>query len=187
MRIVGGTYRGRRLAPPKGRDVRPTSDRVREATFNLLGPLDGENVLDLFAGTGAMGIEALSRGAASATFVELDRAAHDVVARNLQTIIDRDLHEAVLIKGDARLIAQGVRDIDGPFDLIIVDPPYRTLSDFIVATEGALQHLLSPEGIVIVEMDKRSAELADRAAEAWSLSVRTSRRYGDTVLAILET
>jgi 16S rRNA (guanine(966)-N(2))-methyltransferase RsmD len=159
---------------------------VREAAFNLLGPLDGENVLDLFAGTGAMGIEALSRGAASATFVELDRAAHDVISRNLTTIIDRELHDVTLIKADARLVAQGARDVDGPFDLIIIDPPYRTLDQFIITSEGTIQHLLAPGGIVVVEMDKRSAELAERAADAWSLTVRTSRRYGDTVLALLE-
>src|SRR6187402_501505 len=101
MRIVAGTFRGRRLAAPRGRDVRPTSDRVREALFSMLGPLDGLEVLDLFAGTGAMGLEALSCDAAFATFVEIDRQAHEVVRRNVDAIVSGDRESAEVIKGDA--------------------------------------------------------------------------------------
>src|SRR5262245_66406236 len=75
MRIIAGSHKGHRIAAPKGRDTRPTSDRVRESAFNLIGPVDGADVLDLFAGSGTLGLEALSRGAASATFVESDREA----------------------------------------------------------------------------------------------------------------
>src|SRR4051794_41439474 len=86
VRIIAGTHRGHRIAAPKGHDTRPTSDRVRENAFNLIGPVDDADVLDLFAGSGAMGLEALSRGAASATFVESDRDACSVINANLDKL-----------------------------------------------------------------------------------------------------
>src|SRR6476646_875712 len=86
MRIVGGEHRGARIFAPKGTDTRPTSDRVREAAFDLIGPVDDAAVLDLFAGSGAMGLEALSRGAASAVFVETDREAARAIDRNLEKL-----------------------------------------------------------------------------------------------------
>src|SRR5215468_2949242 len=86
MRIISGRHRGQRIAAPKGTSTRPTSDRVRENAFNLIGPVDGADVLDLFAGSGAMGLEALSRGAASAVFVESDRAACETIRRNLDKL-----------------------------------------------------------------------------------------------------
>src|SRR6476646_11386884 len=86
MRIIAGSHRGHRIAAPAGRDTRPTSDRVRENAFNLIGPVDDADVLDLFAGSGAMGLEALSRGAATATFVESDRDACRVINTNLDTL-----------------------------------------------------------------------------------------------------
>src|SRR5947207_10014061 len=86
MRIIAGDHRGARIFAPKGRDTRPTSDRVREAAFNLIGPVDGADVLDLFAGSGAMGLEALSRGAAAATFVENDRDAARAIDRNVEKL-----------------------------------------------------------------------------------------------------
>ena len=102
MRIVGGEHRGARIFAPKGKDTRPTSDRVREAAFNLIGPVDGATVLDLFAGSGAMGLEALSRGAVSATFVEDDREAARSIERNLEKlsvtgakVVQRDVLQAL--------------------------------------------------------------------------------------------
>jgi 16S rRNA (guanine966-N2)-methyltransferase len=86
MRVIAGTHRGARIAAPKGLATRPTGDRVREAAFNLIGPLEGATVLDLFAGSGALGIEALSRGAASATFVESDKAACKTISQNLEKL-----------------------------------------------------------------------------------------------------
>src|ERR671928_570924 len=93
VRIIAGTHRGHRIAAPKGRDTRPTADRVRESAFNLIGPVDGADVLDLFAGSGALGLEALSRGAASATFVENDRDACRAINGNLDKL---RLHATVL-------------------------------------------------------------------------------------------
>ena len=84
MRIIAGSRKGARIHAPKGRETRPTGDRVREAAFNLIGPVDGMRVLDLYAGSGAMGLEALSRGAESATFVEADRAAAQTIVRNVE-------------------------------------------------------------------------------------------------------
>src|SRR5918999_5902024 len=98
MRIIAGSRKGARIFAPKGMDTRPTGDRAREAAFNLIGPVDGADVLDLFAGSGAMGLEALSRGAARATFVEKDRAAADTIVRNLDKL---ELEGATVLRENA--------------------------------------------------------------------------------------
>src|SRR4249919_2887390 len=118
MRIVAGSRKGHTITAPKGLATRPTGDRVREAAFNLIGPVDGAAVLDLFAGSGAMGLEALSRGAASATFVENDRDACRTIDRNI---------EKLRVTG-ARVVRQDVRQAltmdRRTYDLILCDPPY---------------------------------------------------------------
>ena len=120
MRVIAGELRGRRLAAPPGSGTRPTSDRVREATFNALvsmGEVEGAVVLDAFAGSGALGIEALSRGAERCTFVERDREALQVLRANLETCrLGPD--RATVVAGDAHLST-------GSFDLVLLDPPYR--------------------------------------------------------------
>jgi 16S rRNA (guanine966-N2)-methyltransferase len=126
MRVVGGTARGRRLVAPAGDTTRPTSDRVREAMFNALwsrGVLDGARVVDLFAGSGALGIEALSRGAAHATFVDRDAAARRAIAANLATtgLADR---ATVVRQPVERFLAERARAEETPFDLAFCDPPY---------------------------------------------------------------
>src|SRR5436190_21832346 len=98
MRIIAGSRKGARIFAPKGRDTRPTGDRVREAVFNLVGPVDGLHVLDLYAGSGAMGLEALSRGAESATFVEADRAAAETIVKHLEKL---GLSGATVLREDA--------------------------------------------------------------------------------------
>src|SRR5438093_4966131 len=117
MRIIAGSRRGHRIAAPRGRDTRPTSDRVRENAFNLIGPVDDAAVLDLFAGSGAMGLEALSRGAARATFVESDRDACRVIIANLDML---RLHATVLCQDAVRAVAQE----QTRYDLVLCDPPY---------------------------------------------------------------
>ncbi len=130
MRIVGGRLSGRAIAAPAGRDTRPTSDRAREAVFNVLAHaswspgIEGRRVLDLFAGSGALGLEALSRGAAFALFVETDAAARGVIRDNL---------EALGLFGVARIHRRDATDLGvkpsglgEPFDLVFLDPPYRT-------------------------------------------------------------
>lgn len=125
MRVVAGELRGRRLVAPTGVTTRPTSDRVRQATFNALesaGAVDGAAVLDLFAGSGALGIEALSRGAERATFVERDRHALAALRANLAACgLGRDRAEVVV--GDGVGLVAGGR-LAGPWDLALLDPPY---------------------------------------------------------------
>src|SRR5918995_5518501 len=121
MRIIAGTHRGSRISAPKGLDTRPTGDRVREAAFNLIGPVDGATVLDLFAGSGAMGIEALSRGAASATFVESDRAACRTIQDNLKKL--RLTGARVRCEDALRALAADAAS-GRKYDLVLVDPPY---------------------------------------------------------------
>src|SRR3954454_22895544 len=118
MRIIAGEHRGARIFAPKGQATRPTSDRVREAAFNLIGPVDGASVLDLFAGSGAMGLEALSRGAASATFVENDREALRAIERNLEKL---RLRSARVVPRD---VLQALAMERNTYDLILCDPPY---------------------------------------------------------------
>ena len=117
MRIIAGSHRGHRIAAPTGRDTRPTSDRVRENAFNLIGPVDDADVLDLFAGSGALGLEALSRGAASATFVESDREACRTINANLDKL---KLRGTVLCQEVTRALARQRRS----YDLVLCDPPY---------------------------------------------------------------
>jgi 16S rRNA (guanine966-N2)-methyltransferase len=184
MRIVSGQYRGRRLAAPRGRDVRPTSDKVRESIFNILGPLDGAAVLDMFAGTGAMGIEALSRGAVHATFVEIDRRACDVVQRNLDAIVSDDV-ATDLIKGDALRVIQTLAMAGEKYDLVIVDPPYDRCAEVIAATADTLGRICHDTTRVVLELSAKHAPLIEQAASDWDLEIVTSRKYGDTSVAIL--
>ena len=118
MRVIAGTHRGRRITAPKGDETRPTSDRVRENAFNLIGPVDDADVLDLFAGSGALGIEALSRGASTATFVELDRYACKVIDANLDSL---DFRGTVLQQDAVRAVTSERRT----YDLIPLRPALR--------------------------------------------------------------
>src|SRR5918999_4707697 len=122
MRVIAGRYGGRRLQAPPGAATRPTSDRVREALFSVLGGrVDGANVLDLFAGSGALGIEALSRGAAEATFVDSAPAAARAVRANLEALgLEAEVHRA-----DARAFLRAARKGGRQYDLVLIDPPYR--------------------------------------------------------------
>ena len=171
MRIVAGSARGRRLVVPDGTDVRPTSDRVREAVFNALYSLDdaiaGATVLDLFAGTGALGLEALSRGAAAATFVEHHRGAAAALTTNIEALGFAGV--ATVVRADARRWLPGAPN----FDVAFLDPPY----DFN-GWDGLLSTL--PATLAVTESD-RSLALPD----GWGL-VR-ERRYGTTVVQILRS
>ena len=176
MRIVAGSRKGAKIFAPKGLDTRPTGDRVREAAFDLIGPVDGANVLDLFAGSGALGLEALSRGAARATFVEQDEAAARTIVRNLEKL---RLQGAVVLRDDARRKLAADAAAGNRYDLVLVDPPYRMLGIFLPALAAHLPAVLSPEGLAVVESDSR--EEPDLP-----LPKRTSRRYGSARLTIFE-
>jgi 16S rRNA (guanine966-N2)-methyltransferase len=171
VRIIAGTYRGHRIAAPKGRDTRPTSDRVRENAFNLIGPVDGADVLDLFAGSGAMGLEALSRGAATATFVESDREACRVINANLDKL---HLEATVLQQDVLRAIAGDRRS----YDLVLCDPPYGYDHSRLT---GHLARLLAEDGLLVYESAGR-----EDPPDVPGLDVRTSRRYGSARLTLFD-
>ena len=174
MRIVAGANKGATIFAPKGIDTRPTSDRVREATFNLIGPVDGAAVLDLYAGSGAMGLEALSRGAESAVFVDSDRDACRTIGRNLEKL--RLTGAEVACRDVVRFLASDRRR----FDLILVDPPYELLESVAVSLATYLPQLLADDGLVVVESS------ADDEPALTPLTTRTSRRYGSTRVTLLE-
>jgi 16S rRNA (guanine966-N2)-methyltransferase len=176
MRIIAGSRKGARIFAPKGRDTRPTGDRVREAVFNLVGPVEGMHVLDLYAGSGAMGLEALSRGAESATFVEADRAAAETIVRNLDKL---GLGGATVLREDAarRLTADAASG--RRYDLVLIDPPYRMLAGVLPMLSSHLPAVVEPDGLVVVESDAR--EEPDLP-----LPKRTSRRYGSARVTLFE-
>ena len=171
MRIVAGSRRGHRIDAPKGLSTRPTSDRVRENAFNLIGPVDGADVLDLFAGSGALGLEALSRGAARAVFVDSSRDACRAINANL----DRLRLEATVLCQD---VLRALRAEKTQFDLILCDPPYDYAHRPELAPE--LRRLLADDGLVVYESAAR-----DEPGFA-GLSIRTSRKYGASRLTLFE-
>ena len=171
MRVVAGEHRGRRLQAPRGRDTRPTADRVREALFSILGDVRDARVLDLFAGSGALGIEALSRGAASAVFVERDDAAVAAIRRNLEAI---GAPETRVIRRD---VLKFLASCAESFDLVFVDPPYDSAPRLAGPLSAALPAVLSEDALIVTESSKRTPlEL--------SLPLARERTYGDTRIAI---
>jgi 16S rRNA (guanine966-N2)-methyltransferase len=188
MRVIAGELGGRRLKAPNGVDTRPTSDRVREAVFAMLGRIDQAWVLDLFAGTGALGIEALSRGAAGAVFVERDRSAARVLGDNLAALGIAD-DTAEIRRADALAALRDANTRQETYDLVFIDPPYgraRPAPSTTVAPiaepwgpqlSAILPSLLSPGARVVVESDRRAPLQLDLALER-------SKRYGDTLITI---
>jgi 16S rRNA (guanine966-N2)-methyltransferase len=146
--VVAGELGGRRLGVPPGRGTRPTADRVREALFSMLGDVAGLHVLDLFAGSGALGIEALSRGAASATFVESDARAAAVIRANLDELGT----EGQVIRQDALAF---LGSSPGPFDLVFADPPYDSAPLLAKPLAERLPGVLSEAARIVTESDKR--------------------------------
>jgi 16S rRNA (guanine966-N2)-methyltransferase len=178
LRIIAGSRKGARIFAPKGRETRPTADRVREAAFNLIGPggAEGASVLDLFAGSGAMGLEALSRGAAHATFVESDREACRTINRNLDKL---GLEGATVLCQDALTALRADVRAGTRYDLVLVDPPYRRFSSLQNALIEHLPEILAPDGLLLVET-------AAAEEPALPLATRTSRRYGSARLTLFE-
>lgn len=177
LRIIAGEAGGRRLVAPQGRATRPTSDRVRQAIFNLLGQFfSGERVLDLFAGSGAMGLEALSRGAGHATMVDTNPAAIQAIEANLEALGWKE--RAQVRKQDAAQFLRGARAAD--YDLIFVDPPYETSPTPILEALGGFG--LASGARVVVEHDR-----GFRPEERYgNLGRWDERRYGQTYVTIFE-
>jgi 16S rRNA (guanine966-N2)-methyltransferase len=169
VRIIAGDHRGRRIAAPKGSETRPTSDFVRETAFNLIGPVEGAAVLDLFAGSGALGLEALSRGARRCVFVDSSREACRAIGRNLELL---GLSATVLCQDVSRALA-GER---GPYDLILADPPYSF--DDYGRLAPPFVRLLAAEGLAVLQ----TPAAAEPALAG--LELRTSRRYGSARLTL---
>jgi len=177
MRVIAGSHRGRRLTGPQGTVLRPTSDKVREALFSILGTqVSGHRFLDLYAGTGAVGIEALSRGASAVTFVESDPMAVQLLRKNLRTcqLLDRaQIH-----------VAQTAAFLDradwwnAPYDILFADPPYAALDELNVLIHAWRPGLLSEHAAMIIEQDVHTALPAsiDHAA------LVRRYQYGDTAL-----
>ena len=176
MRIIAGDRKGHTIYAPKGRDTRPTSDRVRENVFNIVAPwVEGARVLDLYAGSGAMGLEALSRGAAGVVFVEADRDAVRAIERNLDKL---RLTGATVVRTEAMTGLAQEATAGRKYDLVLVDPPYA-MTDFDTLARY-LPRVLADNGLAVLESAARTKpELA-------GLAVRTTRKYGSTRVTVFE-
>jgi 16S rRNA (guanine966-N2)-methyltransferase len=176
MRIIAGTHRGRRILAPKGAHTRPTGDRVREALFNLVGPVDGASVLDLYAGSGALGLEALSRGARRCLFADTDAAACRVIRANLESLA---LTGGLVVQRDALAVLRDESAGARRHELVLLDPPYDRWAEL----EGGLGRLLPPvlaDGAVVV------VESEAAVAPTLPLTLRTTRRYGSARLSVFD-
>jgi 16S rRNA (guanine(966)-N(2))-methyltransferase RsmD len=177
MRIVAGERRGARLAAPPGRSTRPTSDRVRESLFAILQSVEGATVLEPFAGTGALGFEALSRGAVSVVFCEVDQAALAVLRENAARLRYADRCSIRRQDGRRRLAADAAAGVT--YDLILLDPPYRVLPTVISDLDRHLPALLAQGGRAVLESD------AGGEPPALALPVVTERVYGGTRVTVV--
>ena len=175
MRIIAGSRKGHRISAPAGRATRPTSDRARENVFNIVAPwVEGSAVLDLYAGSGAMGLEALSRGAERAVFVESDVAACRAINGNLDRL--RLSGAEVACRDVARFLAADTRS----YDLVFCDPPYDDYSALEPLLARYLPRLVADEGLIVLETAARAVE------PRLPLTQRTTRRYGAARITLYE-
>jgi 16S rRNA (guanine966-N2)-methyltransferase len=173
MRVIAGSHRGATLIAPRGRETRPTGDRVRESLFSILVSVDGDRVLDLFAGSGALAIEALSRGAGQATLIDSSPAAIAAIRRNLEALG----LAAEVRRAKASDFLQCARAAARQYDLVFIDPPYRQAGGLGAQLTGALAAVLAPDARVIAESDRRAPLILE-------LPLLDERRYGDTLIRI---
>jgi 16S rRNA (guanine966-N2)-methyltransferase len=179
VRVVAGTLGGRRLHAPKGHGTRPTADRVKEALFSMLGSVVEASVLDLYAGTGALGVEALSRGASKATFVEHAPLALSALRRNVEEL---GLGDRAVIVAQRIERARARVEALGPFDVVLADPPYADVADCVTALEALVAaRALSAGAVVVVEHGSRDAVAVE------GLERLETRAYGDTALTFLRS
>ncbi len=178
MRVIAGTHRGRRLSGPQGTSLRPTSDKVREALFSILGPrVAASRFLDLYAGTGAVGIEALSRGARVATFVEADARAVRVIQRNLTTcgLLDQAELRVSLTETFLRRCQW-----TAPYGIVFADPPYGEAAAVNLVLASGNNGLLAEEAVMVIEQESD----ADSPAPADGIRFLRRYEYGDTALLL---
>lgn len=179
MRIIGGEARGRTLVAPAGNRTRPTQDYVRESLFNILrGETEGARVLDLFAGTGALSLEAISRGAASAVLVDQDRAALEAIRRNIASL--RAQERCELLACDYRKALERLKAAGRLFDLVFIDPPYRMENTGEMCAALYEKGLLARGFLIVVEHRRAAAPVLDGRFLAADL-----RRYGDTEITFV--
>lgn len=183
-RIIAGAHGGRRLAAPVGSQTRPTADRVREAYFSALGTmadLEGARFADLYAGSGAVGLEALSRGASHALLVEADAKASRAIRDNIVTL--RVGNAARLVTGKVLQVLSGTPE-DGPFDIVFADPPYAVSDDEVTEVQQALvdNGWLAADAVVTFERSSRTAVRGEPLNWVKGLTEERSRRYGETTL-----
>ncbi len=179
MRIIAGTHKGRTLYGPKSHDIRPAIDKVKGAIFNILYDVSGKKVLDLFAGTGSVGLEALSRGAAHAVFVDYGAEALGLIRKNIELCKLESRSSIIkhkLPQGLGRILQRFA-----PFDLIFVDPPYDQDLVNLTLEKIISSHLLAPEGTILVEHSPR-----EMIGEIAGLRLADQRKYGQTVISFLE-
>ena len=182
VRIIGGRFGGRRLETRSGPGTRPTTDRAREALFSILGPLDGAYVLDVFAGSGALGLEALSRGATAVTFVEHARSALNVIRSNIALLAVAD--ETRVVAADWAEALNRERRAGAAFDLVLADPPYGEVTRIGPLLGAALVPLVRAGGRVVVEYSSGEPELPGLGP--LQVAERIDRHYGATAIAIIE-
>ncbi len=181
MRVISGTVKGRRLFAPKGQQVRPTADRVKESLFNILADkVVDARVLDVYAGTGALAIEALSRGAASALLIDNDRLSVEAINRNLVSTTFSE--QATVIQRLALTALKQLRQEKQSFDLIFLDPPYRIKEAELEVVVGEAGYLLDQQGLIVLEHRPGIAKL-QLASE---MSLVDIRRYGETRLSFFK-
>jgi 16S rRNA (guanine966-N2)-methyltransferase len=176
MRLTGGLNGGRRLIAPRGQQTRPTAAKVREAIFNILGPPPEGNVLDLYAGTGALGFEALSRGAAAAVFVEREHAPLQALRRNVKELGFEG--RATILSADVRTGLRRLTGTGARFSWVFLDPPYVKETEGVLA-ELSGSDLLTPCAVVVLEHDRRNRP----PDSAGNLFLTDRRQYGDTELS----
>ncbi len=192
LKIIGGDFRGKRLVSPAGRLVRPTAGRVREALFAILSPvLPGATVLDLFAGSGAMGLEALSRGAAKAVFIETAPAALTAIKKNIDAC---HLHDRTRVRsqdatGDLSdlkpLVSKRSNGPEGKFDLVFLDPPYRCGFARPALTSLAHSKILTPGATIIME-HCRHEPIDEKVRTVLGMQLTDRRRYGKTLVSFMK-
>ena len=181
MRVVAGQAKGCRLKTPSGERIRPTADRVKEALFEIIGErIRDARVLDLFAGTGNLGIEALSRGAGSVLFIDADRSAVRLIGQNLDRTHLGDRAETW--KTDARSAIARLKRTESRFEIVLLDPPYGYGQTKSILRRLHREKLLSPRGLMVIEHDRRT-DLPERID---SLERRDQRRFGDTMISFYE-
>lgn len=185
MRIIAGEYRGRVLEAPSGRDTRPTTDRVRESimssVFSALGGFEGTRVLDAFSGSGAMGLEALSRGASFAVLNDSAPSANQVICKNVKALRCAPAQAKV---SAADVMRHGLPGVDGPFDLVFLDPPYASSQEDVldIIEEACKGGVLADGCLIVYEHDE---PLDEGACKSRGLALRSERKLGKTYVSYI--